>query len=398
MKTEMSSRERLLAAFRRQPHDRVPFSPYIGQGPWWEPPLYWRDQFERAERLLELRLDPTIDIWLPDPQPHPGVEIRTWRDTGGPEPLLAKEYHTPAGVLRQVVRESEDWCSPLHGPWVPTTFGIEKRTQYNMDLFDDHAVSRRSEPWIKGEEDLEKLRYLLRLPEGHALDEWRMDAERAREMARKHDVVVQARRTITGDAFMWFCDIADFAIWMIEKPEFVRAFLGIFEEWAEGLTRLALEADVDVVQHRGWYEIPTYWGVDLWRKYIMPFVQRQARMVHQAGKLHSYLLPEGHALLAEPLAELETDVLFALDPRKIHGGDLRSLFGKLGDSKCFWGGVNAEVTVAAGSDEEIEAEVREAVEALGGNDGLVISALLFSEVPTARIMQLIEAWRKCAEK
>ncbi|MEW6751249.1 MAG: uroporphyrinogen decarboxylase family protein [Candidatus Latescibacterota bacterium] len=398
MRTEMSSRERLLAAFRRQPHDHVPFSPYTGQGPWWERPLYWRDQFERADRMLELGLDPTIDIWLPDPEPHPDVEIRTWRDTSGPEPLLTKEYRTPAGVLRQVVRESPDWCSAQHGPWVPTTFGIEKRAHYNLDLIDDHAVSRRTEPWIKGEADLEKLRYLIRAPRGHALDEWRMDAARAGEMARQREVLLQARRTITGDAFMWFCDIPEFAVCMIEAPGFVREFLAIFEGWAEDLTVLALEAKVDVVQHRGWYEIPTYWGVQPWREYLMPFVQRQAAMVHAAGKLHSYLLPEGHGPLSGALRELGTDVLFAVDPRKLHGGDLHSLFAALGDGKCFWGGVNAEVTVASGSEAQIRAEVREAVEALGGNHGLVLSALLFSDVPTARILALVEAWRECADR
>jgi len=32
----MTSRERMLAALTRQGPDHVPFSPYIGQGPWWE--------------------------------------------------------------------------------------------------------------------------------------------------------------------------------------------------------------------------------------------------------------------------------------------------------------------------------------------------------------------------
>lgn len=69
--------------------------------------------------------------------------------------LCEREYHTPAGVLRQVVRETPDWCSPLHTPWQPTTFGIEKRTHYGIDLFDDWGISRRTEPWVKGPADVD---------------------------------------------------------------------------------------------------------------------------------------------------------------------------------------------------------------------------------------------------
>lgn len=57
-----------------------------------------------------------------------------------------------------------------------------------------------------------------------------------------YGLLLQSRRTIVGDAFQWFCDISDFAVWMIEKPEFVKEFLGIFQEWALGLTKLALES------------------------------------------------------------------------------------------------------------------------------------------------------------
>ena len=91
MQKNMSSRERMLATFQRKPHDCIPLSPYIGQGPWRSGPLYWRDQFERADRLLELGLDPTIDIWLPDPRPHPDVRIKTWREKQEDGYLLTKE-------------------------------------------------------------------------------------------------------------------------------------------------------------------------------------------------------------------------------------------------------------------------------------------------------------------
>ena len=390
----MSSRERMLAAIKREGPDHVPLSLWIAQGPWWQGPLYWRDQFERALRMLEMELDPTIDIWLPDAQPHPAVKIKTWRDKKNGEVLLTKEYHTPAGVLRQTVRETEDWTSPLHAPWTNSIFGIEKRESYGMHLFDDHNVSRRTEPWVKDPEDLEKLRYLIRPPEGWGLDEWRMDVERALEFAHQYGLLTVARRTIVGDAFQWFCDIPWFLTQLNENPSFVEEFLCIFQEWSLKLIELALEVGVDFVLYRGWYETPTYWGVKGFQRYLVPLIEEQARLVHAAGKLHGYFLPEGHGILAGVLRGMETDVLIAVDPRMLHGGDLNDLFRKVGDRKAFWGGVDAEVTLMSQDPDRIEKAVEYAIRALGGKGGLVLSALISHPIPEAGILGMIDVWKK----
>jgi hypothetical protein len=395
----MNSRERMLAAIKCQEPDHVPFSPFIPQGLWWGKPFDWRDQIERAQRMLGLGLDPTIDIWFPWPTPHPDVKVKTWRDTSAPEPLLTKEYHTPAGVLRQTVRETKDWCDDLHCPWIPATFGVERRNHFNMDLMDDWNVSRRTEPWVKGPEDLDKLRHIMRLPEGTALDEWRMDTQRAMAIAKELNVITVARRAIVGDAFQWFCDIEDFMCWMIEKPDFVKEFLDIFHQWAMGLTRLALEAGVDVVQYRGWYEIPTYWGPKYFQKYIMPIIEEQTKLVHQTGKLHCYLLPEGQGAYASILKDMGVDVLMGVDPRMLHGGDMNSLFEHLGDKKSFWGGVNAEVTLETEDPAEIEKGVCQAIEGLAGNGGLILGSFIFQQITAKSIMLMVDAWRKiCCSK
>lgn len=394
-RSKMSSRERMLAALSREAHDHVPFSPYISQGPVWKAPLFWRDQTERAECLLELGLDPTMDIWFPDPQPHRDVKIKTWRERNeNGKLIITKEYHTPAGILRQSVKETDDWCNQRHGPWIPSTWGIEKRDHFGIDLFDDYNVSRRTTPWVKGPEDLDKLRYIIRLPEGHILDEWYMDAERAKEFARKHDILLTARRTIVGDAFQWFCDINEFMCWMIDAPDFVEEFLGIFNDWALGMAKMALEADVDIVIRRGWYESPVFCGKKYWSKYIAPTIGNETGLVHEAGKLHSYLLPEGQGAYASILDEMEFDILQGIDPRMLHGGNLETLYEQTGEKKSFWGGVNAEVTLETQDEELIDAAVKEAIEALDANNGLVLSAFLFPEVPQNSIMHMINSWKK----
>ena len=116
--------------------------------------------------------------------------------------------------------------------------------------------------------------------------------------------------------------------------------------------------------------------------------------MHAAGKLHTYLLPEGQGAFAEVLGEVDTDVLQGIDPRMLHGGDLEALFDRFGETRSFWGGVNAEVTLQSKDREQIDQAVREAIEALAGNGGLVLSAFLFPEVPQESIGMMIESWRR----
>lgn len=391
--SSMSSRERMLATIRRQEHDHVPFSLHVGIGPWLKEPLYWRDQIERAQKQLALGLDPTIDLWIPWPQPSKDVQIKSWREKKGKEILITKEYHTPAGVLRQVVRETQDWCEWTHGPWTPTCWGDEKRQHFNMDLMDDYNVSRRLEPWVKGPEDLEALKYIIRPPEGIVLDEWRMDAQRLMERAQELDVLTQFRRTIVGDAFQWFCDIPWFLMQLYEDPGFVRDFFKIFQDWSLEVVKLALEVGVDVVQYRGWYEIPNYFG-KTWKEFIYPAIEEHEKLVHSADRYLSYLLPEGQGAYVELLKETEIDILYAIDPRMLHGGDLSSLAAKLAESKTFWGGVNTEVTLISQNPKRIEREVKEAIDALNINNGLVLSAIALLETPTESIMHMIDSWKK----
>lgn len=392
--TVMSSRQRMLAALRRQPHDHVPLSLYIQQGPGWREPLYWRNQLERAERMLALGLDPTIDIWLPDVRPAPDVKVTSTRRRDGDRTLLTKTYHTPDGDLRQVVHETDDWCDQAHGPWIPTTLGIEWQASYEMHLFDDWNVSRRLEPWVKGPGDLDALSHLIRVPTGVELDAWRHDARRAIDFARRHDLLVVARRTIVGDAFEWFCDINWFLMQLADDTAFVDRFLGIFQAWALRQLDLVLELDIDVVQYRGWYEIATLWGVNGWTRFLGPLIAAQGRRVEAADKLFCYLLPEGQGTLAPSLSGTGIDVLQGVDPRMLHTGDLNDLHAALGERMSFWGGVDAEVTLKSGSVSAIDAAVERAVAELNGHDGLILSAFLFPGVPQEGIMAMLDAWRQ----
>jgi len=336
--------------------------------------ILWYNQFERAEVLSALGCDPMIVICLPDPVPHAEVSIRTRRWREGGRTWIEKEYDTPAGVLRSVVHETDDWCSPQHTYWVQRTLASHQRQEYGLHLFDDWNISRRAEPWVKGPEDVEKLKYVLRLPSGWKLDEWRADAERAMEYARKYDLLTVSRRSIVGDAFQWFCDIPWFCMQLIEAPDFVEAFLKPFHDLAMAQTELVLDLGVDVVQRRGWYEVPTYWGPRGFERFLRPSIQAETELVHQAGRLHAYLLPEGHGHYLDILEKMDLDILWGVDPVMGHV-DLSVIKQRLGAQKTILGGVNAEVTLTQGTPEDVERATREAIRTLAPGGGFILSPM-----------------------
>lgn len=393
----LSSRERYLTTFRHEEPDRVPIFMNVQQIFFVDQQIQWWNQFERAECLLAMGQDPMIDIWLPDPVCDPRVEIRSWRTvpSDGGEPLIHKEYHTPAGVLRQVVRETPDWCSPRHTLWVPTTLGTDQRNQYGMELFDDWAISRRMEPWVKGPEDVEKLPYILKLPSGHVLDEWRQDALRAKKFAEERGLLTMVRRTIVGDAFLWLCDATEFMYAMIEFPDYVREFLSVFQEWSLKLVELVLDIGVDVVQRRGWYENPDFWGPTHFTTYLVPLIEEETQLVHQADALHCYLLMEGHGHYLDALSDMSLDILWGVDPL-MGGVDLAEIKARLGGTKTILGGVNSEITLTRGTEEEIRQSTRDAIATLAPGGGFVLSPIggIWREIPWRSVEVFNDEWSK----
>ena len=370
----LSSRERYLTAFRFQEADRVPIFLDV------HPPCYltdtvkWYTQFERAEVLLDQGCDPMINIWLPDPVVDHQVTIKTWREKRDDGLIyLGKEFHTPQGVLRQVVEETPDWCDFAHGYWVQRTLGTDMPEDYGLHVFDDWNISRRIEPWVKGRDDLPKLPYILRKPAQWQLDEWRFDAQRAIEFAKKHDLLTMVRRTITNDASQWFCEIPWFMMQLYDDTEFVGEFLRIFEEMADWQTEEVLGLDVDVVQHRGWYDGPNFWGGEHFQRYVVPFLERHAQRVQEAGALHCYLLTQGWGPYLQMFKKLKTDILWGADPAQV-GVGLEELKEQIGKTQVILGGISSEHHLTNCSEETTREATRKAIAALAPGGGHVLAS------------------------
>jgi uroporphyrinogen-III decarboxylase len=107
MAERLSSRERMLAAINHQEPDYVPlwFNWYYKD----TQILQWDDIVDRAERVLAMGLDDTIRIDVPE-SVHPETSTRVWVEHPADSryPLIHKEYYTPKGAMRQIVKQTEE--------------------------------------------------------------------------------------------------------------------------------------------------------------------------------------------------------------------------------------------------------------------------------------------------
>jgi len=406
MKYEMTSRDRMLAAIRRQPVDHIPLGQLFHSTVLNTPAeKQWSDQFERARRMVELGIDPTIDIWLPAPEAPPEIPVRKWMETDEDGAvLLCAAYETPAGTLTAKVRRTEgDWYDATHYRFLPRWDGKAHRDpdQYDrIDMLDDFFTRRYKVPLIRGPQDLDAFEYLLRAPSGGYRDLWIRNALKAKAVAQQMGLATQARRVSIGDWFMWVCWIEDFAVQMLEDPAYIQRFYDIVQRYNREILEMVLEVQPDLIQYRGWYDTPDYWGPKRLRTILAPRILELAAQVHAGGSLFCYLLTEGYTVYRDILRDMDVDVFLGLEPLAARKSeDFAAVKAALGDRACIWGGVNAPVTVGMGTDEEIDAAVRTAIQTLGPT-GLILNACMYlydDDVSWDRFMVFVEAWKRYAD-
>ena len=382
--TGLSSRERLLCAMRRQEADHVPL--------WnlWrnrDIPFHYTTQTERAEAVLSLGLDDTLLLQPPlnktehyDANRVSGVTTRVRRAQveGERYPLLIKEYETPAGQLRQEVRQTEDW-----------PYGEDVR------LFSDHNVSRSKEFPVKGPEDLPQLHHLLGEPTADQIGEFRQTAAQLRRESQRLGVVLEGGWTALGDAALWLLG-TEALLWLqMDQPEFLEELLELVCRWELRRMELLLDAGVEVIVHSAWYESTDFWTPANYRRLLKPRLRRMVHMAHQAGALFSYIITTSWQALVDDLVELGIDSLLGVDP--VQGkADLKEAKRRLGASVCLWGGVNGAITLGHDTPEAVRRATEEAISTLGPGGGFVLYPVdqLIKETPWANVQAMIECWRE----
>ncbi|MFA5865829.1 MAG: uroporphyrinogen decarboxylase family protein [Phycisphaerae bacterium] len=399
MVKKISSRERLSAALACQKTDYVPCSFMIFFG------LRDRckDYFEFVDRQLEMGLDARVDISDLLVKFHPDVHVREWKETipNEPHPLLCKEYHTPAGVLRTEVWQTEDWPYGDHVPFM-----------------DDYLAVRTRKYLVTRPEDLPALRYLLAEPGLSVIEEYRQRAEVAKQFARSRDILLcgggcnfervdvpevgHECACVGIDALMWFCGAEAPLIWAFEQPEFLGELINIVALWNRRRMEITLDAGVDLLIKRAWYEGTEFWSPALYRRFIAPILVEDANLVHQAGAKFGYIITSGMMDLVDDLLKIKPDAIIGIDPVQGKGTELNAVQQKINSRLCLWGGTNGCLTMETGTKEQVKAEVEKAIDILGRNNGFILSPVDNVREMNPQIEEnvrtFIETWKSLRSK
>lgn len=411
----MNSRERILAAIRHEKLDHIPlyFSCFGFPAP---PHLKWSSDghevahwytmrlehihtlpepwsvehdFERVRRWLSLGVDDILDV-SPPWGIHPEVRTRDWQEPpSASEPywLLCREYQTPAGSLRHVVRRTDEKTEP---GWVVQPD--------HVPLFEDFNIPRGVKHAVTGPDDLPKLRYLLHDPTGEQLASYRDRMALVRRFAQEQGVLVQGWSGFGMDAVAWLCGVERAVIAAMTEPDFFQNLLDMVNEFDKRRTQIMLDmGGIDMVVARGWYSATDFWSPSLFQKFLAPSLRSLAKMAHQAGALFAYVMTTGASAMADHLLAADIDLLYYVDPLQ-EKTDLASVKSRLGERLAVAGGISGSVTLHSGSRDEIHQAVHTAVEKLGPS-GFILAPVdaLFPDTPWSSVEAMIEAWREARE-
>jgi hypothetical protein len=397
----MSSGERLLAAIDGDIDSPVPCCFMIfralSDG--------CRDEYELVTRQMELGLDTRVR--LDDLPVRFGREVKICEEvkqTGdGEAPLLTRVYETPAGILTSTIRQIEGWP---YGDRLP--------------LFSDYITPRAVCHPVADTGDLGSLRHLLTPPADEDVRVFLEEAARRRKFAHDRGLLFaggwRGEREAAGedtflvgrefgtvsviDTLMWLCGGTQPLLWAYDEPEFLRDLIGFVEEWNRARLEVHLEAEVDIVFRRAWYEGTDFWSPSLYREFILPTVRRDVELAHEAGARYAYIITTGMMPVAGLILEAGVDVIVGIDPGLGKGTTLQEVRDSLGGKVGLWGGVSGPLAVEEGTEGEVRAAVEEAVSVLGDTGRFILSPVDNVRADTERswrnVRAFVDAWRSLA--
>lgn len=379
----LSSRERVLAAMRREPVDYVPcvcgfnpLTPVQRRGRTWQFP--WAPDASTAEQIAyqveELGLDQMVAVGVSLCRPAPGVTSKVWLEGD----VLHKAYSTPAGELHAAVRYNDLWP---HGQDIP--------------FYSDFNIGHYVKPWLQTEADLAALEQVLRLSDaGDVLASARPGYASAKALADRYGLATVAGlhgSGLTGAQHLF--GAKELCLLTVDQPELVEAYLEYdHQRNLRGIEVLG-ELGVDIVTRNGFYETVDFYSPPMLERFLGARLRREASLAREAGLLTSYTVHTGVMPILDYLAGLGMDSVFGIDyafrgvdPAKVRDAFAGNTSLRIGPSSTFHLWKGPEATRQA---------VREVFE-IFGKTGLILSPCVsaHSIMPWASTLAMIDEWRE----
>jgi hypothetical protein len=311
---------------------------------------------------------------------EPSVEVKEWIERRDNEicPIMVKEYHTPAGILRAEVRQTDDWRWGNHVP-----------------IFDDYINPRSLKYIINEPNDLNALRYLLKPPSTQEMENTRNESKPVLEFANKNNLLKLGGWGIGADMLGWIYGFEKMVFAAFDQPKFLHEMLDLISEWNQTRMKALLEIGLDLYIKRSWYETCNFWSPKSFKEFLLPIIKKEAALAHQYNTKFGYIATDKVSPLLPILAESGIDVLIGVDPHTYNLSDTKKI---MGGKVCLWGGVNGHLTVELGSEEQTRSEVQNAMRELGPGGGFILSPVdnvrEDNDQSRRNVAALIDEWRK----
>jgi hypothetical protein len=380
----------MLAALSGQAPDHVPCSFMLFNGLKAES----TDYLDFIQRQLDLGLDAYVQI---PPRPpvvkndyynlhglpvgySPQVNVKEWKESveGQTYPILVKEYDTPAGTLRAEVLQDEGWRWGDHVPFL-----------------DDYLVGRSRRFIVNGPEDLAAFRYLLAPPTPGEIAAFQRESEPILAFARERDLLVAGGWGVGADLIGWVYGLQRLPYALFDDPGFIAELLEVIAIWNRSRMEVLLNAGVDLIIKRAWYENSNNFTPRHYRRFIRPILEADVNQAHHLGARFGYLITSSCMPLLNDIREAGVDAVLGVDPAQ---WDLEKARIRLGRNVCMWGGVNGHLTVELGQPVKVIAEVRRAMEHLAPQGGFILSPVdnvrEYSDQARANVAALIDEWKR----
>jgi hypothetical protein len=240
------------------------------------------------------------------------------------------------------------------------------------------------------------LAHILQPLQGPTRDAYLQRAKKHQAFCRQRGILMSGYLPGVGDPMIWLSGVEPLLTAALEEPAFVAEYSGIVARWNRANLQLMLDAGCDYVVRRGWYESADFWSPTLYQQFLLPPLQEEIALAHQAGAAYAYCMNSGLDPLLPALAQARPDVLCNLDPQAARS-DLDLIKKTLGPHLTLCGGINNNHILERAEPPAVIAAVHWAFEHLarGGRFILAPGDSILEATPTAirNFHLLLTTWR-----
>jgi hypothetical protein len=364
----MTYRERIWAAIRGEPMDRIPWAPR------WE---LWYEAAMRDGRLPERYrsrsfLDLTRDLGM-GIKGNRGplyrselcdVEVR--ERTKGDETLT--EYETPVGTVSTRFRITPD---------------LEQQGVRGLEL--GHMIVQREDygPVLFMVEHTK----LTPIPEEFLAYEEYIDDDGV-AMAESGDCPVhRIMREFTG--------YQNFYYQLYDHPQQIEKLLGALTEQGEEILQIAIQSPAQIIRHDGNYDAQLT-PPPIYEEYFLPWFQRFTGALHAAGKVVCTHTDGHNDGLMELILESGFDIAEAFTSPPMTNIGVAQARAVWGDRITIWGGIASTMMSVSVPEEEFEAHVRQVLSEAVPGDHFILGT--GDNVPTDSSLERIQRVTELVEE